>query len=476
MAAEQTGYRNRMQVVWSNLQANRSLRPADLINGIRMVHPLRSLASPGQQPFDVAHLAMELFTRLHIRYQPQPPPPVSLTPRELVTSRRSRDGRIALFVDAPDHLSGVAMTIGEWRHQAARQGRSLVMHTCARREPEEGLMAFPPMGSIGLDVYDGLTLSVPRFDDILAYSQRMPFDMVHVSTPGPMGLLGLFAARQRGLPVCGTYHTDFPRYARALTGDASFEEYAWRFMRWFYGQLDRVAAPTESVRRELIAQGLDAARIDVVGRGVDTERFHPQFRDASWRSTWGGGRSLVLLYVGRLSREKNLDVLLKSFLRLTTRRPDLSLVFVGDGPHRAALETMAKGAPVRFTGACTGADLSRAYASSDLFVFPSTTDTFGRVVLEAQASGLPVLVSDEGGPKAAMIDGQTGVVVPGIHEENLARAIDATTNEPARMVRLAKAARRHACGLSLEASFDAFWNLHPFAERHPTETRHHDRT
>ena len=467
MRAEQTGYRNRMQVAWSNLQANRSLRPADLINGIRMVHPLRSLASPGQQPFDVGHLAMELFTRLHIRYQPQPPRPASACPREPAPSRGSRTGRLALFVDAPDHLSGVAMTIGEWRAQAARQGRSLVMHTCAHRAAEPGLVAFPPMGSIGLDVYDGLTLSVPRFDDLLTYSQQMPFDMVHVSTPGPMGLLGLFAARQRGLPVCGTYHTDFPRYARALTGDASFEEYAWRFMRWFYGQLDRVAAPTESVRRELIAQGLDADRIDVVGRGVDTNRFHPRFRDPSWRATWGGGRSLVLLYVGRLSREKNLDVLLQAFLRLTTRRPDLSLVFVGDGPHRAALEKMASGAPVRFTGSYTGADLTRAYASSDLFVFPSVTDTFGRVVLEAQASGLPVVVSDEGGPKDAMIDGQTGVVVPGINAEHLARAIDTTTNDPARMVRLAHNAHRHASGLSLEASFDAFWNLHPFSCRAP---------
>jgi glycosyltransferase involved in cell wall biosynthesis len=176
---------------------------------------------------------------------------------------------------------------------------------------------------------------------------------------------------------------------------------------------------------------------------------------------------LDLLYVGRLSREKNLDVLLQAFLRLTTRRPDLSLVFVGDGPHRATLEKMASGAPVRFTGSCTGADLTRAYASSDLFVFPSVTDTFGRVVLEAQASGLPVIVSDEGGPKDAMIDGQTGVVVPGINAEHLARAIDTTTNDPARMVRLAHAARRHASGLSLEASFDAFWNLHPFPVRAP---------
>ncbi|HMO04010.1 MAG TPA: glycosyltransferase family 1 protein [Kiritimatiellia bacterium] len=470
MATTQTGYRNRMQVAWSNLQANRGLRPVDLINGYRMVHPLRALAGPGE-PFDVATLAMELFTRLQIRYQPHHPVPAPIRPETDLPRTTRGERRVGLFIDAPDHLSGVAMTLNEWRTEAARAGHTLVVHTCAHRSPEPGLVAFPPMGTIGLEVYDGLRLSIPRFDDVLDYIRRMRFDAIHVSTPGPMGLLGLLAARQRGLPVYGTYHTDFPRYARTLTGDPAFESFAWKFMRWFYGQLDRVAAPTESVRRDLADHGFEPARIEVVGRGVDTTRFLPGLRDPAWRTTWGSGKSLVLLYVGRLSREKNLDVLLNAFLRLIPRRPDLGLVFVGDGPHRAALERLATGAPVRFTGSCTGDALARAYASSDLFVFPSTTDTFGRVVLEAQASGLPVVVSDAGGPKHAMRDGITGVVVPDLREDNLAAALDAVTNEPARMNRLARAARRYATTQSLEASFNAFWNLHRAAVHQPAGER-----
>ena len=320
------------------------------------------------------------------------------------------------------------------------------------------------MGVLSLGMYEGLSLPIPRIDDVMAYVQRMPFDAIHVSTPGPMGLLGLLAARQRGIPVCGTYHTDFPRYAGELTGDPAAVALGWRFMRWFYGQLDRVAAPTESVKRELAANGLDAARLRVVGRGVDTARFHPGYRDAAWRAQHGQGRSLVLLYVGRLSREKNLQVLAVAFQRLMPTRPDVALVLVGDGPFRGELERMLHGTPATFTGVLAGEALARAYASSDLFVFPSKTDTFGRVVLEAQASGLPVIVSDEGGPKDAMQEGRTGVVVRGLDAASLARAMDELTNEPGRMARYRRQAVAYATQQSLNGSFDAFWKLHQLDE------------
>jgi glycosyltransferase involved in cell wall biosynthesis len=316
------------------------------------------------------------------------------------------------------------------------------------------------MGCIKLDAYAGLTLHVPRVDDVLAYIETMPFDVIHLSTPGPMGLLGLLAARHRGLPVCGTYHTDFPGYARVLSGDPDMEEVGWKFMRWFYGQLDRVAAPTESIRRTLIDHGMNPARLDVVGRGVKTDDFTPALRDPAWREQWGGDHPLKLLYVGRVSKEKNLETLTAAFRRLVPTRPDLCLVVVGDGPYREEMEASLAGLPAYFTGTLNGEDLARAYASCDLFVFPSKTDTFGRVVLEAQASGLPVIVSDEGGPRDAMVDQQTGVVVSGLNDERLAHAIDRLTDEPARHLRYRHAARRHASTLTPEASFQAFWKMH----------------
>ncbi|MGA1193476.1 MAG: glycosyltransferase family 4 protein [Kiritimatiellia bacterium] len=459
MKATAAAYRDRVQTVWRNVQANRRLRPADFVNGYKMVQPLRSLGNPSVS-FDMAQLALEMFTRLRIQYEPQQAtrPPVAPMPTRRAPGERGL--RVGLFVDAPDHLSGVCLTIGEWQDQARRHGCSLTVHTCAPAPDEGGFVSFRPMGSVRLDAYSGLTVHVPRMEEIASYAENMDFDVIHVSTPGPMGLLGLLAARQRGLPVCGTYHTDFPRYAGELTGDPALEQVGWQFMRWFYGQLDRVAAPTESIRRELIAHGFDAERVQVVGRGVDTTLFEPSRRDEARRTEQGHNKSLQLLYVGRLSREKNLETLASAFKRLLPTRPDISLTLVGEGPFRTELERLLAGTPVTFAGTLKGEALARAYASADLFVFPSKTDTFGRVVLEAQASGLPVVVSDQGGPKDAMLDGITGVVVDALDEQRLAAAIDALTDDPARMAAFSIAAREFAGERTHASSFKAFWHLH----------------
>lgn len=467
MKVDAAAYRHRLNIAWRNVQANRRLRPADFINGFKLMHPLRGLG-PAMESFDMVHLAMEMFTRLQIHYEPHPVP--ALFDGAPASRSSTRGLRVGLFVDAADHLSGVCLTIGEWQAQARTAGLHLTVHTCAPGHGGAGRVVFPPMGSIRLDAYSGLTLHVPRMDDVMRYIDRMQFDVIHVSTPGPMGLLGLLAARQRGLPVCGTYHTDFPRYAGELTGDPALEQVGWQFMQWFYGQMNRVAAPTESIRRELIEHGFDSSALRVVGRGVDTSRFRPDRRDASWRETVGGGRSLQLLYVGRLSREKNLETLARAFKRLVPTRPDLGLVLVGEGPFRHELEAMLDGTPAHFAGALRSDDLARAYASCDLFVFPSKTDTFGRVVLEAQASGLPVIASSEGGPKDAMLDGRTGAVIHDLDEERLAAAIDQLTDDPARMARFSRAAREYAMTRTPATSFDEFWNLHQSLQPH--QARH----
>jgi glycosyltransferase involved in cell wall biosynthesis len=456
-----------MEIAWRNFKANRYVRPADVINGFRMMNPLSGMhhAVP---PRDIAKMFLELFTRLEVTYQPGkfaenlPQHPLICAPR------KSDNPRVGLFVDAPDHLSGVSMTLSEWLAQAKLANRDLTIHSSGNQVSGSGMVYFPPMGSIKLDAYAGLSLNIPRADAVLKYIQEMPFDVIHVSTPGPMGMLGVLAARQRGLPLCGTYHTDFPGYAGALTGDAAMEQIGWKFMRWFYGQLDRIAAPTESVRQDLIDHGFDSSRIHVVGRGVNTETFSPELRSQAWRERWGGQYPVKLIYVGRISREKNLETLTGAFRLLNTRRPDTCLVMVGDGPYREEMQNTMRDLPVFFTGTLKGRDLATAYASSDLFVFPSKTDTFGRVVLEAQSSGLPVVVSDSGGPKDVVIDKQTGFVIPDLNEINLAGAMDALTDDPATLMRYGSAARRYASRHTPEASFNAFWRLHDLTK--PIET------
>jgi glycosyltransferase involved in cell wall biosynthesis len=455
-----------LPLVWRNVRATRTWRPRDMVNWHRMVRSVRGL--PAAEPaVDFFRLVVELCSTFEVDYLPQPPPgPAPALPPT------PSGHRVALFVDAPDHLSGVATTLRQWSEQADAQGRSLRLFHSGHTDLFSNGVRFAPMGTLRLGAYEGLQVHMPVVADVLRRAAEARPDAIHVSTPGPMGLLGLLVARQLGLPLYGTYHTDFPSYAARLSGRSDVEAPAWGYMRWFYGQLDRVAAPSASTCTRLAEHGLDPRRLHVVGRGIRTDRFSPARRDATLRGQWGAGITHWLLYTGRLSREKNLQVLADAFARLHDRRPDVGLVLVGDGPYRAELEQRLAGRPVHFAGVQRGDELARIYASADLFVFPSETDTLGVVLLEAQASGLPVLVSRHGGPKDVMANGRTGWVVDPMQPAELAAAIEAACNDPISFHRMREAARAFATDHTPERSFAAFWqvNAAPVSSPHPEAT------
>jgi glycosyltransferase involved in cell wall biosynthesis len=231
-------------------------------------------------------------------------------------------------------------------------------------------------------------------------------------------------------------------------------------MRWFYQQMDCIAAPTRSIRDELIAQGLPADRIKIVGRGIDHQRFSPDKQDTALRKSWNAENKTVLLYVGRLSEEKKLACLADAFIRAHAANADLRLVLVGDGPFRQRLQDRLAGLPVHFAGVQRGEDLAKHYASSDLFVFPSETDTLGNVVLEAQASGLPALVSSQGGPKDCIQDGATGLIIPSMTPDHLAETILEITGQPDRLRAMGKLSREFSLRWTHQRSFESFWSLH----------------
>lgn len=442
--------------VIQNLRATKGWRIQDMVNWHRMVKPLRSIRSENSS-FDLYPLVFDLCTRFSVAYQPAKDlPPTKIPPR-----RPSKVGepRVALFVDAPEHLSGVAVTISHWVQQATEQGLDLTVHTSGQGSLP-GAVEFEPMGTLQLHNYAGMNLHVPHVQEVMTYMETAGFDMVHISTPGPMGMLGLLAARSLGLPVSGTYHTDFPRYAVKLSGDPEVEPGCWNFMRWFYGQMDRVAAPSQGTLEDLAAHGFDRCKLQVVGRGVKSHLFHPKFRDENLRDRWDDTRPHKLLYVGRISEEKNLDCLIYSFQQLCRHRSDAALVVVGEGPYLETMQAKLAGFPVTFTGRQTGEALQRIYASCDLFVFPSETDTFGVVLMEAQASGVPVLVSAKGGTPHAMRDGYTGRVLSPMTPEILQGAISDLLDDPRDLRRMKKEARAFAEGHTQEKSFETFWNFH----------------
>ena len=353
--------------------------------------------------------------------------------------------KIALFTDTLDEINGVAITIRRLIETARTKGVQLTVITSTPAETSfaDGVMNFQSIGDFTLPEYPELKLHFPPILEVIDYVEREGFTRIHVSTPGTVGLLGLAISRLMDLPAAGTYHTDIPQYVRDLTNDEFLEKAAWNYMIWFYSQMGEVMVPSVSTRTQLIDRGLSAAKTKPLPRWVDTSVFSPARRDPGFWGRYGlTGGGIKLIYVGRVSKEKNLALLADAFAEVIDAGADCSLVVIGDGPYRQEMKERLAGYPVLFTGFLGGETLSSAYASADIFVFPSATDTFGNVVLEAQASGLPVVVSDEGGPRELMVDGETGIVVPAGSREALVAAITRLLGEPEETERMGENARR----------------------------------
>ncbi len=338
----------------------------------------------------------------------------------------------AWFTDTLEDVNGVANTIGRMTAAGVRAGRDIVVVTSRFEFVPRGvpIKNFQPIGEFELPEYELQKLSFPPVLEIVDYIQREKFTEVIISTPGPVGLAALLAAKTLGLRTSGIYHTDFPQYVGILTDDRSLETLTWTYMHWFYSQMDILYVNSEHYRRCWIDRGIAAGRLKILPRGLDTMLFNPARRSGDLRRKFGASNGeAVLLYVGRISKEKDLDVLAAAWRKLLERHPATRLVFVGDGPYLKELRETLPNAI--FTGYLTGADLAGAFASADVFVFPSTTDTFGNVVLEAMASGLPAVVSDTGGPRELVRNGVTGYVTRSLDVDDFTLAAERLVTDPA---------------------------------------------
>ena len=309
-----------------------------------------------------------------------------------------RNEKRAWFTDTLEDVNGVARTIRAMVQASQAAGADLTVVTSRSKLSirDIPIKNFSPVGEFEIPEYELQKLSFPPFLDMLDYIQRERFTEIIISTPGPIGLCALGCAKLLGLRTSGIYHTDFPQYARFLSDDAFMETMVWNYMQWFYGQTDMVYVNSEFYRLRWIDRGIAPDKLRIFPRGLHTELFSPALRDENFW-TRRGAKGPVLLYVGRLSREKDLGLLAEVMPALRARTAPFTLAIVGEGPYRAELEKLLPGA--LFTGIITGRELGIAYASADLFVFPSTTDTYGNVVVEAMAAGLPAAVSDVGGPR-----------------------------------------------------------------------------
>ncbi|MEI6167599.1 MAG: glycosyltransferase [bacterium] len=369
-----------------------------------------------------------------------------------------RSHRRVWITDTFSDVNGVSNTIRMLTAKARDRGGEITVMTSMPTAPDTGAetINFPPLGTFSLPEYPSQKMAFPPFLDIIESLERGNYHEVIISTPGPMGLTALAATRLLGLRTVGIYHTDFPKYVKCLTQDEVLEQLAWRYMLWFYGQMDRIYVPSEYYKKLLTENGFDKDRLKVLPRGVDLARFNPGKRDENYWKHYGLNGNLKMLYVGRVSREKNIKTLLEAFHLARSTTPNLDLIVVGDGPELETFRQEAGDRNICFTGFLTGDALAAAYASADLFVFPSDSDTFGNVVLEAHASGLPAIVSTQGGPAEIIARNGSGLAVDVRTPLPLCAGIQALVQDEQKRIAMGQYALKTAREMSWDRALDHF--------------------
>jgi len=394
---------------------------------------------------------------------------------ELAPPTHERPTRLALFTDTLGDINGVSRYIRQFSEWGERTGRDL--HIFAFDHPDlpdaPNIHRVTPVFTAPTPGYEELRLHLPPLLSVLRQVDAIQPDAVHVSTPGPMGMTGAIAAEMVRAPLLATHHTDFPAYVQRLLGDMSMVKLCERTLRQLYGRCERVMTRSESYLPSVRRLRVGEERIATIPAGVDSATFHPGQRDLK---VWNGLArvdSIKALYAGRVSVEKN-TTLLENAWKIIRRRcedrgMEVELIVVGDGPDRARLEKSLSPFGARFLGYRHGEELATLYASADLFMFPSVTDTLGQVVLEAQASGLPAIVSTAGGPREIVEHAVTGYALPATDPGQwVDAAITLIDDEPLRK-QMGASARRRVEPRSIDAMYEFFWNAHEEAARRRRE-------
>ena len=324
--------------------------------------------------------------------------------------------KLALVTETyPPEINGVAMTLSRLVSGLAARGHSVeVIRPRQMGEARSADGTFTESNGVvhwlvpgvPIPLYKSLRIGLPITPALKRHWQAHPPNVVHVATEGPLGLAALYSGNKFKLPITSSFHTNFHQYGGHY-GLKAGQELALRYLRWFHNRTRCTLVPTDQMLTQLRGDGFE--RLSVLARGVDGQLFSPAKRSEALRAQWGVGQDdPVMIYVGRIAAEKNLGLAVQAFLAMQSVSPRAKFVLVGDGPERSSLKT--KYPQFHYAGTHRGEQLAEHYASADVFIFPSTTETFGNVITEAMASGLVVLSYDYAAARQFIRDGENGFV------------------------------------------------------------------
>lgn len=323
--------------------------------------------------------------------------------------------KIAIVTETwPPEINGVAMSLMQLCKGLQKQGHKILLirpkqkHQCHEFSPNKECL----VTAQAIPKYPDMRFGWPQYLKVSQAISDFAPNIVHIVTEGPLGFTALHAAKAKHIPVSSGFHSPFQEFSRFF--DLAFlVKPIQHYLKWFHNNTHLTCVPSKDTEKALRQFGVTCPLL-VVGRGVDTEKFSAQHRSEKLRRTWGVDEdTTVLLYVGRLSPEKEINVLIDAYAAMKSHQEKkVKFVIVGDGPERKRLEKMAGAEQVIFTGSLSGMALAQAYASADVFVFASQVETFGNVVLEAMASGLPVVAYHYASTQLYVKHQQTGWVCP----------------------------------------------------------------
>ncbi|MEO8139736.1 MAG: glycosyltransferase family 1 protein [Gemmatimonadota bacterium] len=347
-------------------------------------------------------------------------------------------------------INGVTTVLATMRKGLRDRGHEVFVAAPAYRSASEDETQVHRLSAVPCPGYQQVRLSWPWGRGLTRRFDAFEPNLVHVVTEGPLGLFGRQYAKRRGLPLVSSFHTDFPRYAAHYLGNFAVGP-TQRWLRWFHQAARLTQTPSDVTRGELLALGLP--RAVVWGRGVDTTRFHPRRRSEARRALLGATDRVLVLHVGRLAVEKDVDTLIAAFQSAAAQLGERALFCVaGDGPRAAAVRVALPFA--RHLGFLARDTLADLYADADLFVFPSPTETCGLVALEALASGVPVIGANTGGIQESVRDGLTGALVTAGDPAAFHTAIVDLVSDGAQREAMGQAARTFAVGRDWSRELD----------------------